>query len=123
MSESEFEEKRAHARFEPRYGAYAAVLSESRKLGRIRNISMGGLSFSYIPQEETHNFKSDKIIITFGIDNKMLKDVAYKTVIDAEEENNIPYSSIPLRKMSVEFEEMDLGQKAALDYFIQNCTL
>ncbi len=121
-SENEFEDRRTHTRFKPRYGAYAAVMSDYRKLGLIKDISMGGLSFSYIPQEGTHTPKSYKMIIGFGIDNKALKDVPFKTVMDVEEENKISFSSIPLRKMRVEFEKMSLQQKTEVDYFIQNCT-
>ncbi len=120
--ENEFEDRRTHTRFKPRYGAYAAVMSDYRKLGLIKDISMGGLSFSYIPQEGTHTPKSDKMIIGFGIDNKALKEVPFKTVMDVKEENIISFSSIPLRKMSVEFEEINVRQKTALDYFVQNCT-
>ena len=122
MSGNEFEDRRTHMRFKPRYGAYAAVLSDYRKLGLIKDISMGGLSFSYIPQEGTHTPKNEKMIIGFGIGHKALKDIPFKTVMDVEEENSISFSSIPLRKMSVEFEEINVRQKTALDYFVQNCT-
>ncbi|MBW2642034.1 MAG: PilZ domain-containing protein, partial [Deltaproteobacteria bacterium] len=57
-------ERREYKRLPVREGVYALIKNNSSTLGQIKNVSMGGLAFSYIVNEEQMHgsFKVDIFI-------------------------------------------------------------
>ena len=116
------QERREHARFKPKTGAFAAIASDFEKVGQINDIGRGGLAFHYVPSEKLRPQESDKINIIYNGDNFVLKNILIKTVMDVESENIIFPRATIQRKMSVKFEDMSSIQETELGYFIQNYT-
>ena len=103
-------ERRKHTRIKPAAGAFAAVVSDFEKIGNIVDISRGGLAFNYVSTRES--WIGAKAIDIFHKDiGLFLKGFPVKPVLDVEMVEDIAFSSVPVRRMNVEF--MDLNQEQA----------
>ena len=97
-----FTERRKHRRHKAQKGAYAAIKDGSWKLGRVKNISKGGLAFICISGH-------DQIPETFLVDvffsgqGFFLKDVPSNKISDFYESIDSSISSLMLKKIGVEF--------------------
>lgn len=127
-------EKRTYQRFETKEGAYAAVTPSSYKIGRIVNISLGGLVFRYTDrEEELDTFGDDTIFLgSYGFS---VGDLPFRTVdiepvpevegIELYEEDGVAFSDTPssspmkAREQRVEFTELTFKQIFAVDKFIR----
>ncbi|MEE9567072.1 MAG: PilZ domain-containing protein [Desulfobacteria bacterium] len=121
IPEKEIVEQRQHKRFEVREGAFILLGTDSTKLGRIIDISMGGLAFSYMARARPPNelFELD----IFLIDSEFYFDkVPFETISDFKTREN-PFSSITMRRCGVQFGALTYSQISQLEYFIQNYTL
>ena len=114
------QDRRQHVRLKAKYGAYAAVESDYDKIGRIIDISGGGLAFSYSPGRKSV-IKPRKLTILYSDEDYYLKAVPIKPVVDVQLENPA-FTYIPLRKMSVAFQDMSRSQSALLETFLKNHT-
>jgi len=115
------DDRRCHKRLKAHEGAFAVHkdYSDKRKLGKILDISAGGLSFRYA---------SGKIGIraTFDLDILLvdgsfsLKGLPSKIISDfvLEDESTAP----KMRRRGVKFEGLVDIQKSQLEHFIQNYT-
>ena len=114
-------ERRAHKRFLVREGAYALLRNNSSKLGQIKNISKGGLAFSYIANGEQMNesFKVDIFINKIGF---CLKDVPSKIISDFHIGNRLPFSTFSIRQAGIQFNELNHSQLLQLDNFMRDYT-
>ena len=115
-------ERREHKRFRVKEGAYALIGNKPSRLGQIKNISRGGLAFSYIVNGEEINgsFKVDIFISGQGFS---LKDVPSKKISDFHIDNKLPFSTFAIRQSGIQFDEMNHSQLSQLDHFIQNHTM
>ena len=52
-------EQRKHDRFIPKENAFAALGRKYTRVGKIKDISVGGLAFEYIAGEESNNNASE----------------------------------------------------------------
>ena len=121
MSKKKIAERRKFVRYRAKEGAIAAIRCTGVNVGEIIDISKGGLSFSYVnldhdPKEpcELDIFLRDKGIF--------LKDVPFKTVSDFDMDNDLPFSSIILRRQSVRFCKLNSKQLSDLEHFISHHT-
>jgi hypothetical protein len=114
-------EKRKHKRLKAKEGTFAVVTSDYNKIGQIRNISKGGLSFQYIGEGEESK-GSVEIEIFSAANSFYLRKLAAKVVVDFEVDHTVPFSSLPLRQLVVQFKEMQPTQTMMLDYFLQQYT-
>ena len=117
-------EQRAHARYHVKEGAYTVIkIQQDTKLtiGQIVDISKGGLAFKYIANGEPvkGNHKLDIYFIGQGI---QLKNISFKVVSDLELENSYPFSSILMRRGSLQFQNLEIEQKNELAKFIKKYT-
>lgn len=114
-------ERRKHKRFRVQEGVYALLKNNSSKLGQIKNISRGGLAFSYIfDGEQMHEpFKVDIFISKIGY---CLKDVPSKKISDLHIENKLPFSTFSIRQARIQFNELNHSQLSQLDNLMQNYT-
>ena len=136
-------EKRAHKRFQVNKDAVALIRpaaaeqlrvadksmaeiactvyrSKPIKFGRINNISMGGLSFRYIPHREDLKNSSELNISTRDT-SFSLEKMPFKSVSDSEIADESS-SSYALKRHGVQFGVLTPSQISQLDYFIQNHT-
>ncbi len=118
------DENRKHKRFKAKGGAFAVLGPHVKNLGRIIDISKGGLAFSYHEKgEPLHKLFELDILLAdngFYLDKVPFNAVwDFQIVIDEE----APASSLAPRSCGVQFGALSDDQKSQLDYFIQNYTL
>jgi hypothetical protein len=89
------------------------------KLGRINNISMGGLVFRYIESQVQSNEPS-VLDILFADCGFYLGNVSFKTISDIELSEDAPIDSIKMKQLRVQFKKITPNQKIQLEYFIRN---
>lgn len=128
--ESAVNDRRRHARYRVREGAYAALSPDSAKMGQIVDISRGGLCFRYIVQKdefdennETHVFVGDEGIYLEKMPNRVVEDIP----VDS---GDLPGAILMgskgmrmIRQRRVCFGELTGNQMAQLEYFIMNRTI
>lgn len=116
------EERRNHTRFKTKPGAYTVFSARSIIPGRINDISLGGLCFSYVEGEEWYH-ESSELDILFGDDDFYLDKIPFETVSDTVIENESPYSQIIMRRCGVKFGQMTPEQLEQLKHFITQNTV
>jgi hypothetical protein len=122
LDRSVLDERRQQKRFKAQEGAFAALVAQESRLGQIKDISIGGLSFRYIDgQEKLENADALKIIL--GDEGLYLDNVPFKKISDFEIENEFSFSRIKMRQIGLEFGELTAEQKMRLDRFIQYHTI
>ncbi len=122
MPSTDHSERREHTRFHAKNGAYTVFSQKSVIPGRINDISMGGLSFSYVEGEEWYH-DSYELDILFGDADFFLDSIPFETVSDTIIENESPYSQIIMRRCGVRFGELTTEQQTQLKLFIRQNTL
>ena len=113
-------ERRKHKRFKAKEGAFAA-LSPDNKLGPIQDISKSGLTFYYVGHAEPLCGSTEIEIFSAAYDF-YLKKVPVKSAVDIEVDGNIPFSSVPMKQLRIQFGKLTSVQLKLLGYLIQNCT-
>ena len=99
--------------------ACAVYRSKPVKFGRIKNISLGGLSFRYITGEEraSQSLVLDILLADCGF---YLESLMFKTIVDFEIDSDFSGSPIQMRQYHVQFERIAPVQIWKLKYLIQN---
>jgi hypothetical protein len=135
-------ERRCHERFHLREDAFALIRSDSAgplkiqgksmgciacavfnakpaRLGKIDNISMGGLMFQHIAGKT-------KLTRTFVLDILMadcrfyLADMPFEILADVVLPDDIPDSSFKMRQVRLKFKNLSVYQQARLNEFLVN---
>lgn len=110
-------EKRRHPRFEVRPGVFGAVKSGAHMLGDVVDVSEGGLALTYVA--ELGSLVEEGVLHLFGSGGiSYLKNAPVKTVSDIELPNDVPFSTIKIRRMGMEFGMLSDIQKGQLRGFI-----
>jgi hypothetical protein len=114
-------EQRKHRRFKVKEGAFAALGHPLTTVGRIMDISKGGLSFRYVGSSDHSNGSSKlKILLTHASFNFGM--VPFKPIWDLAIPYALSYVSRTMRQCGGQFGALRGQQKLDLDYFIQNYT-
>ena len=118
-------ERRKHKRFKVQGSAFVVLGAppwpHSTKVGQIIDMSMHGLAFSYIADEGQSNSSFELGI--FLADNSFhLRQIPFETISDVKT-NEVPLSSITMRRRGVQFGELTHNQISQLEYFIRNHTI
>ena len=118
------DEKRGHKRFGAKGGTFAVLGPHVKNLGRIIDISKGGLAFSYHENGEPLH-KLFELDILLGDNGFYLDKVPFNAVWDFQVviDEEAPASSLAPRRCGVQFGALSDDQESQLDYFIQNHTL
>ena len=119
MNRKEAIEQRRHKRFRVKDNAFAVHRDYVTKLGKILDISISGLSFSYIDDGKRLKGSYDLDIFLSG-NGFRLEKVQIKIISDTQIVSKIPFSSIIMRRCGVQFEELSDNQISHLEYFIRN---
>ena len=112
-------ERRKNKRYKAKEGAYAAISPHSRKLGQIVDISMGGLAFKYIDNNDEREDKPERSIFLSSL-GYYVGELPFKTIEDYEVTNYPSFSSMKLRKRRVKFTELTFKQLFDLDFYLRN---
>ena len=114
-------DRRRHARYKVKKDAFAVIRTSDNKLGRIRDVSKGGLSFEYIMKGDPAEGPTELDIFT--TDNDFyLKLLPVQVVLDSTLEPEHAFSSLEMRRLGVRFGDMTPTQMSKLDFFLQNLT-
>jgi hypothetical protein len=99
--------------------ACAVYRSKSVKFGRIKNISLGGLSFCYIAGEDppSQSLVLDILLADCGF---YLESLMFKTIVDFEVDPDFSGSPIQMRQHHIEFERIMPVKILKLKYLIRN---
>ena len=112
------DERRSYKRYNAQEGAFVALHS-NHQIGRIKDISKGGVSFTCISSGLVR-YDISVLEIFSKNNNFYLKEVPFKVVSEINMENNIPCSSLPMKQISGKFAELTEYQNSQLDSFLQN---
>ena len=115
-------ERRRHKRYKAVEGAYAAISPHSHKLGRVIDISMGGLSFKYIDttSDDADFQQTPEETIFLSSMGYYVGDLPFTTISDYEITNAPSFSSMKIRKRHVQFSDLSFKQLFDLDYYLRN---
>ena len=115
-------DRRRKKRYKVKEGAYAALINHNNQLGQIKDISLVGLSFRYIDNDEKINPGSELKIILAG-SGLVMEKLPYWPVSDFEIDSHYTFSSVKMRQVRLAFGDLTPQQLSQLDYFILNYTM
>jgi len=113
-------ERRKHKRFTVDNGALVLLGWYYERVGRIMDISEGGVAFRYSPHEEEKD--GSDLAIVLPETNFYLDEVPTKTISDLELADKIPTTSITARRCGVQFTSPTDYQRTQIEFFINNYT-
>lgn len=115
-------ERRRHQRFQAEDGAMVTLHHYASLVGRIIDISKGGLAFRYMDTDERPrgSFQMDILVEKAGF---LLEKVPAKTISDLELPKEFSYSPTTMRRQGVRFGDLTENQKSKLEFFIRNHTV
>ena len=122
MKSTDIADQRKHMRFRVQEGAFAVLMNHVTRVGPIKDISRGGLAFTYISEDKLPQ-GSFMVDLLFGGEGFYLKDIPSKLITDFETTDQPSFSYIPLRRCSVQFGEMNPLQISQLESFTRNYTI
>jgi hypothetical protein len=115
-------ERRKYRRLSVTDLAFAVFMPNYSKLGKITDISKGGLAIEYVA-EEVLNDGSSHIDIFFAGGGLYMAGIPIKTIHDIRcQKPTKMISSIKVRRCGLQFGELTQEQEAQLDFFLENHT-
>ena len=114
---SNFVERRAYERFKVKDGIVAIPDAASTRFGRIRDISMGGITVRYFDEEELHG-KKFEIDLVMSDSNFSLDSVLINIKFDMENSTETPFCTLPERRCGLQFVDLTDHQFAKLRNFV-----
>ena len=112
-------ERRQHERFELERPAFASLSYRFTVLGKIFNINVHGLAFSYVASEQ-RSHECPFLDIVFTNDRQRLRKVPFQTVWDKPMFQEFNAGTISIRHCGVKFDGLTKSQQAEIDSLIQN---
>ena len=112
-------ERRRHKRFQVANRALVVLRPYYTKLGRMVDVSMGGLSFTYLESRQTpqQSFELDVLSEDFSA---LVRQLPFEIVSEKQDEK-VPFSSgtVPVKRCRVKFKGLSGKQKTLLQSFIK----
>jgi hypothetical protein len=118
-------EQRKYVRFLPQDSTFAALRSEFKKVGKINNISIQGLAFSYLIETvgKDPDHYSYQVDIFLSENNFHLSNVPCKIVYDVPDPTYGKNYGIKMYRCGLFFEELTKIQSELLESFINKHTI
>jgi hypothetical protein len=119
-------EKRRQIRFLAKENAFAALGAKFTKVGRVKNISTGGLAFEYITDGDGEDNASQLDLFVSGEEFHLPKipcRVIYDIPARRSNGNRIFFQPFLTKQCGVKFETLTEEKKAKLDLFIEMHTI
>lgn len=118
LSVSLHSERRKHQRFRLKDLAIAVPNKPTSQVGRIVNISKGGLAVRYVDRDDwADEADSIDILINSGL---FLTNIPIQNVSDFEVENQVSFSIMTERQCCLQFGPLSSEQESRLDEFIRH---
>jgi hypothetical protein len=117
-------EKRRHIRFLVLEDVFISIQNGAGKIGRVKNISMGGLSFEHIYDEELNWVQSRRNIFLWinDFNFKVPCKIIYDIPVSQPPEYDGLIIQLTTRLCGVQFETLTDDQLEKLNFFLKNYT-
>ena len=112
-------ERRKFKRLLPRGLTFAVFRPHFSNLGKVKDISLGGLALEYV-LNETQNKGSSEIDIFLTDDSLYLRRIPSKIIYDRKIDEE--YRSMKKRRCGLQFGDLTSTKKYQLEYFLQKYT-
>ena len=112
-------ERRKFRRLLPRDLTFAVFRPHFSNLGKVKDISIGGLALEYV-LKETQNAGSSEIDIFLTDDFFYLRRIPSKIIYDREIDEE--YRSVKKKRCGLQFGDLTPTKKSQIEYFLQNYT-
>ena len=117
-------ERRKHKRFLTQDKAFTVFRPDYTKLGKIKSISMGGLSFEYIAYEKQLNEASEMDIFISEEGGLHLSKIPCKIINDFKiDESQILAHRLETRRCRLQFGKLPEEQADKLRFFLKSHTI
>lgn len=101
--------------------AFNVIKSKPPRMGRIVEISRNGLTFDYVENDETCSRNAEMDILVVD-DNFHIRRLPFELVKDALLEADLPFNSLTMKRMTVQFNRLTYHQKRKLEHFLEHYT-
>jgi hypothetical protein len=115
-------DRRKHKRFQTEKNTYALLRARGSKLGRVIDISKGGLAFRYVSVGQRLKGPLELDLLSHQYDYRIDK-IPVKIITDLELANKKAFKSTTLKRVGVQFGKLTREQKSKLEHFIKDYTL
>ena len=115
-------EQRKHDRFIPKENAFAALGRKYTRVGKIKDISEGGLAFEYIAGEEYNKDVSELDIFLVGVEFHLYKipcKMIYNIDVHVPQTNNKLAKIITTKRCGVQFKKFSKDLTALVKFFLK----
>lgn len=118
-------DKRKDKRFLVAEEVIVALRNKSSKVGRVKDISMGGLSFEHIYEEDLERDPSERDV-SLWVDNYSVADIPCRVVYDIPINEPPEYDYLTVhfktRRCGVQFGKLTESQETQLDFLLKTHT-
>jgi hypothetical protein len=122
IAEGKRNERRGNKRFHASMGAFAVLGPHANKVGRVVDISLGGLAFRHVDRKAPLSGLNQ--LDVFMVDGDFhVNNIPFQTVSDYEVVKGGPLTSLTTRQSGLRFGRLTPTQRTLLEYFIKNHTL
>ena len=114
--------QRKNDRFVTHERAYAALGRESKKIGLIKDISMGGLSFEYIAGGSGQTDVSEVDIFLVGNMFQLYNipcEIIYEIAVHSPHVDNVYSQTLTTKRCGLAFRNLRAEEKSKLKLFLQ----
>jgi hypothetical protein len=119
-------ERRKYVRFHSVPNAYAALGSSFTKIGKIIDISMGGLAFEYYSSTEDSNLYDSMVTIFITVNNFYLENIPCQVISDrpkcGSNKATVLNSNYKVKRCGIQFKNMSEEKRQRIEYFLNNQT-
>ena len=119
-------ERRKYVRFIAQPTAYAALGSSFTKIGKIRDISMGGMAFEYYSDTGALNQNDSAVSIFITVNNFYLENIPCRLISDLPKcgFNKTPVlnANYMVKRCGLQFTTISEDHRQRLEYFLDNHT-
>jgi len=115
-------DRRQATRFAVIEGVFAQLVSDCGKIGQVTDISIKGLSFRYVQDDQCISERG-KLRIIISNTGLFLSDMSINTVSDIEIEGGFSISPLKLHRAGLKFTGLTVEQKEQIDRFIRENTI
>ena len=116
--------RRKYVRFLAQPNAYAALGSSFTKIGKILDISMGGLAFEYFSSSEDLNQYDSTVTIFISVNSFYLENVPCRMISDlpkcGSDNSSVLNSNYLVKRSCLQFSNISEDQRQRLEYFLNN---
>jgi hypothetical protein len=120
-------ERRKYVRFLAHPKAFAVLGNSFTRIGRIVDISMGGLAFEYYCGAEDSNLYDTTVTIFITVNNFYLENIPSQVISDRPKcgSTNKPTainSKCRIKRCGIQFTNMSEEKRQRIEYFLNNQT-